>query len=410
VIHMEKGIRDINFLVGNMPISKEVLLNQSSFEIFSIESIDFLSDISNNLLKRPEVRDYPDVATFAFYCRRANINVIKKEYATSSNIRIGRGIVFHITPGNVPVNFAYSLFVGLITGNINIVKVPSKNFEQVDIILHSINEVLNTKNYKSIFSNRIFIVKYDRDNIATSYFSNLSDVRIIWGGDNTIEEIRKSQIPPKSTEVTFSDRYSIAVINASAYINLENKKKLAQDFYNDTYLFDQNACTSPQSIYWIGSEVDVEKAQYEFWNLLQMILDEKKFELQPVISIDKLTTFYSQAITYGNISKENQQGNDIWRINNSSTHTGIESHRCSSGYFNEFVIQSLDELIPIISRRYQTLSYFGISNEEFKSWLINSKPIGIDRFVPIGRTMDFSMVWDGFDLVNNLSRQILISK
>ena len=89
-------------------------------------------------------------------------------------------------------------------------------------------------------------------------------------------------------------------------------------------------------------------------------------------------------------------------------HIDIESHRCSSGYFNEFVIQSLDELIPIINRRYQTLSYFGISNEEFKSWLINSKPIGIDRFVPIGRTMDFSLVWDGFDLVNNLSRQVSI--
>jgi hypothetical protein len=408
VIHMEKGIRDINFLVGNMPISKEVLLNQSSFEIFSIESIDFLSDISNNLLKRPEVRDYPDVATFAFYCRRANINAIKKGYSTSSNIRIGRGIVFHITPGNVPVNFAYSLFVGLITGNINIVKVPSKNFEQVDIILRSINEVLNTNNYKSIFSKRLFIVKYDRDNDATSYFSNLCDVRIIWGGDNTIKEIRKSQKPPKSTEVTFSDRYSISVINASAYINLENKKKLAQDFYNDTYLFDQNACTSPQAIYRIGSEVDVQKAQYEFWNLLQMLLDEKKFELQPVISIDKLTTFYSQAITYGDISKENQKGNDIWRINNSSTHLDIESHRCSSGYFNEFVIKSLNELIPIINRRYQTLSYFGISNEEFNSWLINSKPIGIDRIVPIGRTMDFSLVWDGFDLVNNLSRQVSI--
>jgi hypothetical protein len=405
---MEKEIKDINFFVGKMPISKELLLNQSSFEIFSIESIDFLSDISNNLLKRPEVRDYPDVATFAFYCRRANINTIKKGYSASSNIRIGRGIIFHITPGNVPVNFAYSLFVGLITGNINIVKVPSKNFEQVDIILRSINEVLNTKDYKSIFSNRLFIVKYDRDNDATSYFSNLCDVRIIWGGDNTIKEIRKSQIPPKSTEVTFSDRYSISVINASAYINLENKKKLAQDFYNDTYLFDQNACTSPQAIYWIGSEVDVQKAQYEFWNLLQMLLDEKKFELQPVISIDKLTTFYSQAITYGDISKENQKGNDIWRINNSSTHLDIESHRCSSGYFNEFVIKSLNELIPIINRRYQTLSYFGISNEEFNSWLINSKPIGIDRIVPIGRTMDFSLVWDGFDLVNNLSRQVSI--
>ncbi|NQV77145.1 MAG: acyl-CoA reductase [Lutibacter sp.] len=401
-------MKDINFFVGKMPTCKELLLNQSSFQIFSEESIDFLSDISNNLLKRSEVRDYPDVATFAFYCRRANINAIKKSYSTSSNIRIGRGIVFHITPGNVPVNFAYSLFVGLITGNINIVKVPSKIFEQVNIILRSINDVLNTKNYKYIFSNRLFIVKYDRDNDATSYFSNLCDVRIIWGGDNTIKEIRKSQIPPKSTEVTFSDRYSISVINASAYIKLENKKKLTQDFYNDTYLFDQNACTSPQAIYWIGSDDDVEKAQNEFWNLLQLLLDEKKYELQPVISIDKLTTFYSQAITYEDIKKENQQGNDILRINNSSIHSDIESHRCSSGYFNEFVIQSLDELIPIINRRYQTLSYFGISNEEFKSWVINSKPIGIDRFVPIGRTMDFSLVWDGFDLVNNLSRQVSI--
>ena len=139
-----------------------------------------------------------------------------------------------------------------------------------------------------------------------------------------------------------------------------------------------------------------------------MLLDAKKYELQPVISIDKLTTFYSQAITYGDISKENQQGNDIWRINNSSTHSDIELHRCSSGYFNEFIIQSLDQLTPIINRRYQTLSYFGISNEDFKFWLINSKPIGIDRFVPIGRTMDFSLVWDGFDLVNNLSRQVSI--
>ena len=91
-------------------------------------------------------------------------------------------------------------------------------------------------------------------------------------------------------------------------------------------------------------------------------------------------------------------------------HTDIEAYRCSSGYFNEFVIQSLDELIPIINRRYQTLSYFGFSNEDFKLWLKSSKPIGIDRFVPIGQTMDFSMVWDGFDLVNNLSRQIYISK
>jgi len=400
--------KEINYLIGSLPNSELELSNQSPFEIFSDITIDFLSEISNYLLKSPEVRNYPDVATFAFYCRRANINTLKKNYSNENVLRVGRGIVFHITPGNVPVNFAYSLFAGLVTGNINIVKVPSKPFEQVDIIIRAIQEVLNIKNYKDAFANRLFIIKYDRDNEATSLFSNLCDVRIIWGGDNTINEIRKSTIPPKSTEVTFSDRYSISVIKASAYLASENKKKLAFAFYNDTYLFDQNACTSPQAIYWLGNKAQVEEAQNIFWDLLQLTLMEKKFELQPVISIDKLASFFSQAISYGNIKLEKQYNNDIWRVNNSKIHSDIESHRCSSGYFNEFIIQSLGDLKSVINRKYQTLSYFGIDEHEFFNWLNEFKPIGIDRIVPIGRTMDFSLVWDGFNLVNNLSRQISI--
>jgi hypothetical protein len=400
--------KEINYLIGSLPNSELELSNQSPFEIFSDITIDFLSAISNYLLKIPEVRNYPDVATFAFYCRRANINTLKKNYSNENVLRVGRGIVFHITPGNVPVNFAYSLFAGLVTGNINIVKVPSKPFEQVNIIIRAIREVLNIKNYKDAFGNRLFIIKYDRDNEATSLFSNLCDVRIIWGGDNTINEIRKSTIPPKSTEVTFSDRYSISVIKASAYLASGNKKKLAFAFYNDTYLFDQNACTSPQAIYWLGNKAQVEEAQNIFWDLLQLTLVEKKFELQPVISIDKLASFFSQAISYGNIKLEKQYNNDIWRVNNSTIHSDIESHRCSSGYFNEFIIQSLGDLKSVINRKYQTLSYFGIDEHEFFNWLNEFKPIGIDRIVPIGRTMDFSLVWDGFNLVNNLSRQISI--
>jgi hypothetical protein len=218
---MEKGVK---YLIGNIPISETQLLKISSFKTFSNDTIDFLSEISNCLLKDPEVRNYPDVATFAFFCRRANINVLKKNYFEDNKFKIGRGIIFHITPGNVPVNFAYSLFSGLISGNINIVKVPSKEFEQVNIIIRAISKVLNLKNFKDIFGDRLYIVKYEKDNEATKLFSKLCDVRIIWGGDNTINEIRKASIPSKSTELTFSDRYSISVLKAKSYISLENKK------------------------------------------------------------------------------------------------------------------------------------------------------------------------------------------
>ena len=68
------------------------------------------------------------------------------------------GLIFHITPSNIPTNFAYSLIFGLITGNSNIVKVPSKNFEQVTIICRVINKLLK-KRFRKL-SKMISIVRY----------------------------------------------------------------------------------------------------------------------------------------------------------------------------------------------------------------------------------------------------------
>ena len=47
------------------------------------------------------------------------------------NNKLGLGLAFHITPSNIPTNFAYSLIFGLLSGNSNVVKVPSRNFTQI---------------------------------------------------------------------------------------------------------------------------------------------------------------------------------------------------------------------------------------------------------------------------------------
>ena len=410
VIHMEKILDEISFLIGEKPDCNEGLLKQQSFGLFSIETLDFLSDISDTILKSPEIRNYPDVATFAFYCRRTNLNFLKNNHVNAIDLRIGRGILFHVAPGNVPVNFAYSLLAGLVTGNINIIRVPSKNFDQVNLIVNAIKTVLLYEKYKSVFSKRLYLVKYKRESGATAFFSHLCDVRIIWGGDQTINDIRKSQIPPKSIEITFADRYSISIINAKKYDEFDDKNKLALDFYNDTYLFDQNACTAPQTIYWHGSNYDIDKAKNIFWKLLQQKLIDKKFELQPILSVDKLVTFYSQAILQGDVNMGPYYTNEIWRVNNSSVHSDMNLFKCGSGYFNEVSITNLDEIIPAVNRKFQTIGYFGFNKSEITNWITINKPIGIDRIVPIGRTMDFSLIWDGFDLVNSLSRVIFLAK
>ena len=64
------------------------------------------------------------MVAFGFFCRRANLEALAREYEGAVSDRLGRGISFHIAPSNVPVNFAYSLAAGLLAGNACVVKAP----------------------------------------------------------------------------------------------------------------------------------------------------------------------------------------------------------------------------------------------------------------------------------------------
>ena len=98
---------------------------------FNDMSIDFLDELSNVLRKSAESKVYSDLMAFSFWCRRSNIKKLKREHC-DGNQRLGRGLAFHIAPSNVPLNFGYSFIFGLLSGNSNIIKIPSKAFAQAD--------------------------------------------------------------------------------------------------------------------------------------------------------------------------------------------------------------------------------------------------------------------------------------
>jgi hypothetical protein len=393
-----------NLTTANLDIEKLKKLN--SLEVFSTITCSWLSDLSKFLLKDPKTKKYPDVATFAFFCRKANLSKLKANHYNPNEIRIGKGIAFHIAPSNVPVNFAYTLISGLLAGNINIVKIPSKYFEQIDIIINGINKTLENPEFDAV-KKRIFVIKYDTNSETTSIISKICDLRIIWGGNETVSNIKNIKSNPKSLDIAFPDRYSISLIDAKSYLELKDKNRLSEYFYNDTYLFDQNACTAPHSLFWVGCDQDIEKSKTIFWELLEKKINEKQYNLNDISAIDKLVTFYSQSINKTSITKINKN-NLLWRVNNKELNLKVDEFRCASGYFNEFKINHIDELNNIIKRNYQTLSYFGINKNEFISFFIKKRPLGIDRVVPIGKTLDFSLNWDGYDLINQMSRVINI--
>ena len=217
---MQTSLSKVTFLTGS--VEGILKLNDTpAKKPFSEEIIDFLNDVSRSLMNSKATKSYPDVVTFAFWIRKSSINKLKERFLKNDdNLRLGKGVAFHIAPSNVPVNFAYSLVSGLLTGNANIVRVPSKDFEQVSIIAGAFNEVLSR--YDDL-KEYVYLVRYDRDKDVNSLFSSMADTRIVWGGDATIAELRKSPLPPRSGEITFADRYSLAVIDSDNYLAIENK-------------------------------------------------------------------------------------------------------------------------------------------------------------------------------------------
>ena len=248
----------------------------SHLDLLKKEIIEFFSLLSKNIQSNKNAIKFSDLLTFAFFCREKNLISLKRKYS-DLNLRMGLGLSFHITPSNIPTNFAYSLLFGLLSGNSNIIRVPSKNFPQVDIICNEINKTL-IKFPK--LKNNIKIIKYSKNNELTEKISLISDARLIWGGNKTIEETKKFKTKINNRDLYFADKNSICLINFDKFkeLNLNDVNLLVNNFYNDTYLVDQNACSSPHVIFWYSKNQVSEKIKNKFWSNLSNLV-EKKYEI-----------------------------------------------------------------------------------------------------------------------------------
>lgn len=391
--------KELSFIVGNENIIIQ-MLETAPLPPFSDQIISFLNDLSKRIMGSG--KEYSDVMTFGFWCRRSAILQEKSQYRDISK-RLGRGIVFHSTPSNVPVNFAFSLAAGLLAGNTNIVRLPAKEFAQVEIICGAINELLEDNHRK--LAPYICMLKYPPIVEITDIFSSICDSRVVWGGDGTIEEMRQSPLKARANEITFADRHSIAVINADEYLKANNKDRIAQDFYNDTYFSDQNACTAPRLIIWIGDKND--EAKSEFWHSIYLLVKDK-YMLAPVQSVGKLHALYKIA-SQRNVNLEKGEDQLITRISVEQLDEDLMNFKYNSGFFLEYDAMALSEILPVCDERCQTLTYYGLSKEELEKFFIDYRPHGVDRAVPMGKSMDFNLVWDGYDLIRSLSRVISIT-
>lgn len=383
-----------------------ILTSECEHRPFDPLLLEFCQHLSKKLLTHAD----PDLAALGFWLRPAQLSELRHRFElqnTGSIIRSSRGLVFHITASNVDTLFAYSWLLSLLAGNNNIVRLPSKHSVAIEQILDIVNKLFQNKTYASIAQTNHFI-RYAHQKNITETLSSSADVRIIWGSNHTIREIRNIHLNAYAKEIVFPDRTSYAIISSKNYLELNNDQKanLAQAFFRDAYGFDQHGCSSPRLIFWIGVDEDTEVASKTFYYCLDNEIERRGYKVPLSDFMQKQTAIYSQCAQSPILS--------VKSISNELSILQIDEPRLNNlqhpgaGLFYHIPLPSLQDVHHYISSHDQALTYFGFENSLLDKFAHDLKGKGPTRIIPIGEALNFSSVWDGYDLLQELTRCIEI--
>lgn len=371
---------------------------------FSDRILDFCARFSQAIFKDREASRYPELAALGFWMRKAELVRLRAEFEKTGRpdtVAVPRGLVFHVPPANVDTIFVYSWLLAALAGNRNVIRMSSRRAPQSEILLRLWRELVEQAAPE--MERNTVVVSYGHEEDATRALSLACDVRVIWGGDHTVTEIRKFPLRPHARELTFPDRSSLAVIQADRYAELgePERAKLAERFFNDAYWFDQMACSSPRLVVWCGGPDVVRRASQEFWTALAECVERKGYASAAAIHMRKLV-FACEAIIDQPV-REYRRDREA-TVLELETLAGPPREACGGGLFFSARVSNLMELAPVLGRRDQTMTHFGFQGRELRDFARRLAGRAIDRMVPVGQALAFHRFWDGYDLLHEFCR------
>ena len=129
--------------------------------------------------------------------------------------------------------------------------------------------------------------------------------------------------------------------------------------------------------------------------------------MAPVQVVGKLTALFKVGAAH-KVKLIPQKSQYITRVKVDKIPGDLMDYKYNSGFFFEYDADNLSEIFPICDKKCQTLTYLGIDPNNIKAFISEYRPEGVDRAVPMGKSMDFDLVWDGYDLIRELSRKFAV--
>ncbi len=377
-------------------------------EPFHESAINAIVDLSKRIFQDPQARAYPELLALAYWMRKSELLRLAEQFHSlelNSRVLTPRGLVFHLPPRNVDTMFVYSWLLAALCGNRNVIRLSPNLSTSSLILLRLLRDTLASAEEPA--RDCTTIVSYGHEEEPTAMLSAICDVRVIWGGDQTVATIRRSPLPPHGKEITFPDRYALSAIQADAYMSLaqDERDSLADKFFIDSYWFDQMACSSPRLVVWVGNGPETRAASADFFPRLEACIQRRRYLLPPAAGMQKLVYACSAILDFPVEDCRRYKGLTVLTMKSLAD---FPRDHPGGGLFLEARTQHLTDLSTALERRDQTLTSFGFSHEELRAFARTLNGRAIDRIVPIGHALQFHRFWDGYDLLQEFCRSIYI--
>lgn len=306
-----------------------------------------------------------------------------------------QGIVTHWLAGNVPVLGLLSLVQGLITKNINVIKVPKINGLILPQMIHNIKEThVILPSGENLSGEDIFgtvsCVYCDKNDIKSQEtLSKNADLRIAWGGKNAVESVVKAPKKYWVKDIIFGPKYSFVGISKHA-ITKENLKDTAYKVALDASIFEQLGCNSPHTVF---VEEGGSVSPLDFAEQLAKSMEKVLTRIpKQTIPEDMATRIINKRCEYEFTGEVFAPKGLEWSVLYSD-----ETELSEACYYRTvFVhpVDTLETLYTYVDHNKQSLGLF-IEEERKNKFSKEITALGIERITDLGNMNHYDHPWDG---------------
>ncbi len=402
-------------------IVNQVMQARQNFVSWPVDRIiRLISDFGTRLLDRsnPIHKQHPmsGIPFIANWCQRQNLErLLETAFTTRDNLdrfvlsidrpdreyrAFPRGLVVHWMAGNVPTLGFLSLIMGLLTKNGNIIKLAKGADQLLSSLLGQMAEIEKDQERGGAdLVRNVSVVRYDHTRIDIGkVLSGKADVRVMWGGNEAVRAIKALPTKIGTSDIVFPDRTSFIVLG-SKVTAADDFAKLARRVALDISIFEQKACASPHTIFFVTQEHEVIKRFAEaLLKALQNILR----------TIPKTPPAEKEVSALLNLRAQYDMFHDAW-YSSGTEFTILSDDRIQLGppignrtiYLR--MISDPSQLSELITPNVQSVGIEADGNEYERITTLLGK-LGVQRFTVPGTMTHFESPWDGFFLPQHLVR------